>query len=181
MTYTLHTTLRYYAAPGDRTPALTLEAGTAVQMVPLDCGGSYKPLSHFYGAGCSFPAYQYGWRYTRAFQTETVKQSGEDSLPFYYIRTEDLLREAQAAFDEQAAQLGIEGEERQANWEAELQNGFFLMDNKLYEHGICLSPDLLEPLWDGWNTALLAAGIAFCLAGLALLFCAGRRDGQTGG
>ncbi|MDD6176219.1 MAG: hypothetical protein PUC59_10765 [Firmicutes bacterium] len=173
----LRTTLRYYAHPGDLFPVLTLKAGTmAYPTARIDETEPDSSRWIYYGVHYSFPSYRSGWRYTRAY----LPEEDEGEAQFYYVRTEDLKRELLAGIEESMERIQLSEEEREAYIEKTVQE-FFILDHKFYTRGIYLSPDLLEPLWDGWNTALFAVGIAFCLAGLALLFCAGRRDGQTGG
>jgi len=166
--YTLRTTLRYYAHPGDLFPVLTLKAGTVVKPdAPLKENEPDVLRWIYYGTDYSFPAYQFGWRYTRAFlpadETEEPK--------FYYIRTADLKKELTVQLTERFVSGDYSKEERDALDQKQMDKSFYVFDNKLYSYGIYLSPDLLTPLWDGWNTALFAAGTTLCLLGLVLLFC----------
>ena len=174
--YHLHTTLRYYAHPGDLFPVLTVKAGTEVKPdAPLKENAPDASRWIYYGTDYSLPTYQSGWRYTRAYQF--ADQTAEPA--FYYVRTEDLKNELLAQLNEMFA-TGDYSEERQNDWYRKSMNDdFYRLDNKFYQYGIYLSPDLLNPAWDGWNTALCAAGIALCLAGLVWLFYLRKRGENT--
>lgn len=162
----LHTTLHYYAHPGDLVPALTLKAGTVVS-----AGGPIKENEEdmyrwiYYGTDYSFPAYQAGWRYTRAYQP-----GGDPEAPkFYYIRTEELKKEFLAGLYEWFDREAFSEEEQNEKCQESLDESFYVMDNKLYARGIYISPDLKAPLWDEGNTVLFTTGTALCLLGLVLL------------
>lgn len=159
--------LHYYRQPStDSPPALTIPEGTEVSLSFLD----YKP-----GTGvCTYPTYEKGWRYgvpiTGSAQARTLDF---DTEPRYYVRLEDLQSVMHDGFQEYwdfHRQLARENEREGAEvYSASLceklsqprksavdlfSHSLFLCDEFLYRYNCYLSPDLLLPLWDGWDTAL---------------------------
>ena len=60
-------------------------------------------------------------------------------------------------------------EERNEQCQKRLDEGFYVMDNKLYTRGLYISPDRMTPLWDEGNTVLFTTGTILRLLGLVLL------------
>lgn len=163
--YTLSDSLRFYSSPDDSRPVAELPKGTVVFSLPpmerTATGELHVQLPAFgYGFLDTMPTYERGWRYTRLMMREGESGVAGDR-PRCYLRTEDVLREMSAYL----AWKNGEGEAA-ALPASEL---VFARDRQLYQAGAFISPNLLTPVWDGWNTALAALGAALLLA-CALLF-----------
>lgn len=176
--FCLSFTLRYYSAPNSRTePVLELPKGTQVYFLTHTGGALLYPL----GSGIySYPTYEKGWRYgvpiTGSAEARTLNF---DTDPRYYVRLEDLQSVMHDGFQEYwdfHRQLARENEREGAEiYPTSLCEKFnfprksavdlfsyslLLCDKFLYRYNCYLSPDLLLPLWDNWNTVLsLLSGV----------------------
>lgn len=134
LTCTLPCDVEYYTSKTDKTPAVTLEKGTQIYVLPSD----QKNFPTFgYGLQC-WPDYEAGWRYGQPFsQKEFTRELLSDTnSPCYYVKTEqlDAVAEAFCKENEKAFASFKEYEPSRVLIEA--------IDRELYTYGAFCSPEL---------------------------------------
>ena len=79
--------VEYYTAKTDKTPAVTLEKGTTVYVLPSDD----PDFTIGYGMQC-WPDYEKGWRYGQPFYKEEFKYGmmSRYGQPWYYVKSKQL-------------------------------------------------------------------------------------------
>ena len=143
--FRLRSDLHYYDTPNRFSkPSLTLKAGTVCVMDGYSLGqGPY-----------SCPTYTQGWRYT----TPLLPLHSER----YYIPLSELERLYSDYYWDAywSCRRTGKGQFSQMNLLEAIKNSpsnreVLACDTYLYGMGYYLSPDLLLPLWDGWDTVLV--------------------------
>lgn len=172
---TLSFPLRYYSQPDSRSPiALELPRGTQVYFLTETGGdGLYSLGSGIY----SYPTYTKNWRIaspllTSPYQANIAPDSWQNTQR-YYVRLQDLQR-VQQEYIRRCLQAALKQSpfswRMLQNYRESLEWKLFCLhaDEELYRAGYYLSPDLLLPLWDGWDTllsmAILSIGISLFLS-----------------
>lgn len=161
-TYTLQTDLHFYDSADASVPAVILKKGTKIYSRPpvainANNEKSYNIPPYGYGFLNTVPTYDRDWRYTRLPLKADEDGLAEDQ-PYYYLRTSEMLKELKLYM----------AQERSTYQDTSLEEAAFSTDNWFYEEGAYISPNLLTPLWDGWNTAMAAVGV--CLLVFGVLF-----------
>ena len=163
--------ITYYAEPSGDTVALQLKKGEKVIVAPdPEKNSGWLEI----GYGCvGYPDYTPGWRCVRPFMVEGSGEQVEE-LPYYYIPLQDLETIFRQYVKEINAQREAEGIQKIEDGNGSIAQWVLSCDYGLYKKGIFHSPDLQQPLWDMWDTALVCAFALLFLGGL-LLLAAGRK------
>ena len=160
---TLQRDLCYYAKLGGE-PVLEYKTGERV-VLGFDPGGTPS----FYADAYSLPTYERGWRFTRPVLKEGAKASDVNALTPLYVRLDDL----RYLLSERVNDLP-ERDRRALTTEAQ-RDRFLLTLDQTFCSGTFISPELLRPVWDELNTALLSAAVVFIAIGLLLSRCLRRQ------
>lgn len=177
----LRAPLRYYSQPDPFSePYLEIPAGTELELIAWQRGICRYPIGYGF---FSYPTYDPGWRMVSPF----LKYPNEDPVRswdeanFYYVRLEDLesvRRDYLYDCMRTTRMFPLEQFKTRGEYRAALEEKLPLLyvDEELMRRGYYLSPDLLLPLWDGWNTALCILA-AVCILGCASRFLKSRPHG----
>ena len=150
--FILEQPISYYAAPDDNiAPVLTLEAGKKYVIT------SHYTNSHKYGIR-SWPAYQKGWRFVTHFVEEGEEESIENT-PAYYVKLKDLFDPLKSIIKELHYRIP-----KGYNYRRML----LVHDEKLYDEGSYLSPNLNKPVMNGWNITLLMSVLSLIIIKIIL-------------
>ena len=152
------------------TPIITLKKGTEIQLDTKN-----MTLSDF---PSSIPTYEHGWRFTSIadYVTRNIESDhmrdwlrADKEFDFYKLRNKsynavsivyplrcqayvktDELNNVWKDFEKQYPDLAERSHEQDNK-----KNPLYIADDILKDNGIYLSPDLLKPIWDFYDTALL--------------------------
>ncbi len=167
-TVSLESPVCYYRDRGESPPVMTIQAGEPCMVGSL--GKQYEFTMQVGFGVITLPTQDPQWRYAVPLRYADVEKPVYQEL--YFVRTEDI-RSIWRQCEEQNP-----GIERYANTliRAELETSrhssysytdlLYWVDSQLYGQGIYLSPNLLRPLWDHWNTGLACSGVVLLGAGL---------------
>ena len=161
-------------------PIVTIKKGTQINI-----DTSLMSVNEFPG---SLPTYEQGWRFTKIFKAlfddddavksmfgvddrelERVQRAWTGAAFHAYVKLEDL----QSVWKDLASQYPDFAEpmhEENTN-----KTPLLYSDELLKENGVYLSPDLLKPVWDAFNT-LLVITAAVCI--LAVISCKGGAENE---
>ena len=161
-------------------PIVTIKKGTQINI-----DTSLMSVNEFPG---SLPTYERGWRFTKIFKAlfdddntvksmfgvddkelERVQRAWTGAAFHAYVKLEDL----QSVWKDLASQYPDFAEpmhEENTN-----KTPLLYSDELLKENGVYLSPDLLKPVWDAFNT-LLVITAAVCI--LAVISCKGGAENE---
>lgn len=150
--FVLEQPIRYYSAPDDHlTPVLTLESGKKY-IITTNNRDSFKNGTR------SWPTYQMGWRFVTPFVEEGEEESIENT-PAYYVKLKDLFDPLKSIIKELHYRIP-----KGYNYRRML----LVHDEKLYDEGSYLSPDLNKPVMDGWNITLLMSVLSLIIIKIIL-------------
>ena len=125
--------VEYYTAKTDKTPAVTLEKGTTVYVLPSD-----EPdlPTVGYGMQC-WPDYEKGWRYGQPFYKEEFKKGmiSRYGQPWYYVKSKQLEAVAREF-------CLVNNFYKYRNPYSPEKAGIEFIDRALYEYGAFCSPEL---------------------------------------
>ena len=128
--------VEYYSAKEDATPALTLEKGTEVYVLPD--GEIHIPG---YGTVC-WPDYEEGWRYGSPFLTVDFSYLWEvypeEAVPMYYVKTEQLEQVEQSFYESNQKSFA------RITKAEYVKNVVLQIDQVLYDNGAYMSEELLK-------------------------------------
>ena len=131
----------------------------------------------------SYPTYDPGWRMASSFLVNPNENQvpSWDEADFYYVRLKDLESVRQDYLYDcmrETQMFPLERFKTRSEYRAALEEKLPLLyvDKELMRRGYFLSPDLLLPLWDGWNTALCILAVV-CILGSASHFLKSRPCG----
>ena len=124
--------VEYYTDKTDKTPAVTLEKGTTVYVLPSDD----PDFTIGYGMQC-WPDYEKGWRYGQPFYKEEFKYGmmSRYGQPWYYVKSNQLEAVAREFC------LVNNFYNRRHPYSPE-KAGIEFIDRALYEYGAFCSPEL---------------------------------------
>ena len=125
--------VEYYTDKTDKTPAVTLEKGTTVYVLPSD-----EPdlPTVGYGMQC-WPDYEKGWRYGQPFYKEEFKYGmmSRYGQPWYYVKSKQLEAVAREF-------CLVNDFYKSRNPYSPEKAGIEFIDRALYEYGAFCSPEL---------------------------------------
>lgn len=125
--------VEYYTAKTDKTPAVTLEKGTTVYVLPSD-EPEFPTVG--YGMQC-WPDYEKGWRYGQPFYKEEFKYGmmSRYGQPWYYVKSNQLEAVAREF-------CLVNNFYKSRNPYSPEKAGIEFIDRALYEYGAFCSPEL---------------------------------------
>ena len=166
---TLDVPIRYYAHPGDTQPAFILETGEKVLVSSRGMDWEFS-LQVGYGI-ITLPTQDPQWRYALPLRYADPQRPLNEEM--YFVRLDDIRefwKESQKAYPdiEQYALGYLEHENRfeLTYKKSQFSDPLLFADWQLYQDKLYLSPNLLRPLWDHWNTGLACSGVVLLGAGL---------------
>ena len=124
--------VEYYTDKTDKTPAVTLEKGTTVYVLPSDD----PDFTIGYGMQC-WPDYEKGWRYGQPFYKEEFKKGmiSRYGQPWYYVKSKQLEAVAREF-------CLVNDFYKSRNPYSPEKAGIEFIDRALYEYGAFCSPEL---------------------------------------
>ena len=124
--------VEYYTDKTDKTPAVTLEKGTTVYVLPSDD----PDFTISYGMQC-WPDYEKGWRYGQPFYKEEFKKGmiSRYGQPWYYVKSKQLEAVAREF-------CLVNDFYKSRNPYSPEKAGIEFIDRALYEYGAFCSPEL---------------------------------------